>query len=111
DDDIHQLVFALAAMANDYCMSREFMKMLAPGVLDRPQASERILDRLVSYARALLDAEIARRRPAVRPSAARPSAARLSAAGSPAARGASTRRTPTPNIRHAPTPKTTRRAR
>jgi AcrR family transcriptional regulator len=64
DDDIHQMVFALVAMANDYCMSREFMKMLAPGVLNRPQASERILDRLVGYSRALLDHEIARRRSA-----------------------------------------------
>jgi len=63
DDDIHQLVFAMVAMANDYCMSREFMKMLAPGVLNRPQAIEKILDRLVGYCRALLDHEIARRRP------------------------------------------------
>lgn len=71
DDDIHQLGFALVAMAHDYCMSREFMKMLAPGVLDRPQASERILDRLVGYARALLDAEIARRRTDAGPAARR----------------------------------------
>jgi TetR/AcrR family transcriptional regulator, regulator of cefoperazone and chloramphenicol sensitivity len=61
DDDLHQLVFALAAMANDYCMSREFMKMLSPGVLSRPNAHEQILDRLVGYSRALLDHEIARR--------------------------------------------------
>jgi AcrR family transcriptional regulator len=64
DDDIHQLAFALVAMANDYCMSREFMKLLAPGVLDRPRANEKILERLVGYARALLDHEIARRREA-----------------------------------------------
>ena len=62
DDDIFQLVFAMVAMANDYCMSREFMKMLAPGVLDRPHAGELILDRLVGYCRALLDHEVARRR-------------------------------------------------
>ncbi len=49
-------------MAHDYCMSREFMKMLAPDVLDRPRAMERILDRLVGYSRALLDYEIERRR-------------------------------------------------
>ncbi len=30
DAAIHQLAFALIAMANDYCMSREFMKLLAP---------------------------------------------------------------------------------
>jgi hypothetical protein len=43
-------------------MSREFMKMLAPEILDRPQAMERILERLVGYSRALLDYEIERRR-------------------------------------------------
>jgi AcrR family transcriptional regulator len=71
DDDIHQLGFAMVAMANDYCMSREFMKMLAPGVLNRPQARQRILDRLVGYARALLDHEIARRREAAPPARAK----------------------------------------
>jgi AcrR family transcriptional regulator len=70
DDDLHQLVFALAAMANDYCMSREFMKMLAPGVLNRPNAHEQILDRLVGYSRALLDHEIARRAAAAKAPAA-----------------------------------------
>jgi AcrR family transcriptional regulator len=72
DDDIHQLAFALVAMANDYCMSREFMKLLAPGVLDRPQANEKILERLVGYARALLDHEIARRREAAPRARAKP---------------------------------------
>lgn len=61
DADIHQLAFAMVAMANDYCMSREFMKMLAPQVLDRPQAMALALDRLVGYCGALLDHEIARR--------------------------------------------------
>lgn len=61
DDDIHQLAFALVAMANDYCMSREFMKMLAPGMLDRPDAIRRIVDRLVDYAVALVEAERRRR--------------------------------------------------
>jgi AcrR family transcriptional regulator len=62
DADIHQLAFAFVAMAHDYCMSREFMKMLAPDVLNRPQAMEKILDRLIGYCRALLDLEIGRRR-------------------------------------------------
>lgn len=61
DDDIHQLAFALVAMANDYCQSREMMKLLAPGVLDRPRALEQVLDRLVGYAHALLDHEVGRR--------------------------------------------------
>ena len=62
DDDIHRLAFALVAMANDYCLSREMMKLLAPGVLSGPRAGEQVLDRLLGYARALLDHEIARRR-------------------------------------------------
>lgn len=61
DTDIHQLVFALVAMANDYCMSREFMNMLAPDVMGRPRAVEQILDRLVGYGCALVDHEVARR--------------------------------------------------
>jgi len=83
DEDIHQFAFALAAMANDYCMSREFMKLLAPGVLDRPRAKEQILDRLVGYARALLDHEIARRRPAARPARARRHSSAVRLHGSP----------------------------
>lgn len=66
DDDIHQLAFALVAMANDYAMSRDLMGQLAPGVLTRPRAGERILERLVAYARALLDYEVARRDGATR---------------------------------------------
>ncbi len=62
DDDIHQLAFAVVAMANDYCISREFMRMLAPNVLSRPQAVERIVDRLTGYAIALVVAERQRRR-------------------------------------------------
>jgi AcrR family transcriptional regulator len=62
DTDVHQLAFAIVAMAHDYCMSREFMKMLAPDVLDRPRAMELIVERLVGYSRALLDYEVARRR-------------------------------------------------
>ena len=62
DADIHQLAFAIVAMAHDYCMSREFMKMLAPEVLDRPRAMELIVERLVGYSRALLDYEVGRRR-------------------------------------------------
>lgn len=61
DADLHQLAFAIVAMAYDYCMSRECMKVLAPDVLKRPHASELILDRLVGYSEALLAHEIARR--------------------------------------------------
>ncbi len=62
DADIHQLAFAMVAMAHDYCMSRAFMNLLAPDVLGRPRAMEQVLDRLVGYCRALLDHEVARRR-------------------------------------------------
>ena len=61
DTDIHQLAFAIVAMANDYCMSREFMKMLAPAVLDGPQAPARILEQLIGYASALVAHEKSRR--------------------------------------------------
>lgn len=61
DTDIHQLAFAMLAMANDYCISREYMKLLAPAVLDRSDAATIILDRLVTFCVALLDAERARR--------------------------------------------------
>lgn len=64
DVDLQQLAFALIAVANDYCMSREFMGLLAPQLLQRPRADELALDRLVGYGRALLDYEIERRRAA-----------------------------------------------
>jgi AcrR family transcriptional regulator len=62
DAAIHQLAFAVIAMANDYCMSRQFMTQLAPEVLTRAGAGRHIVDRLVGYSVALLEHEIARRR-------------------------------------------------
>jgi hypothetical protein len=61
DEGIHQLAFAMTAMANDYCVSREFIRLLAPQVLRRDDAAERIVDRLVGYSTALLAHEIASR--------------------------------------------------
>lgn len=91
DTDISQLSFAIVAMANDYCMSREFMKMLAPDVLEGSDAAQRTLDRLVGYACALVDHEKARRashgRTAQRQSSPhRPSAQRTPAKARAAAR-------------------------
>jgi len=63
DDDVHRLVFALVAMAHDYCMSRQFMNLLAPGLLDRPDALTRALDRLVDWGLALVEHERMRRIP------------------------------------------------
>jgi AcrR family transcriptional regulator len=62
DEGLHQLAFAIVAMANDYCMSREFIRLLAPQVLDRDDAVERIVERLVGYSSALLAHELAARR-------------------------------------------------
>ena len=62
DEGIHALAFAVIAMSNDYCISREFIRMLAPQVLDRRDAQRRIVDRLVGYSVALLDHEVAARR-------------------------------------------------
>lgn len=66
DTDIHQLTFAMFAMASDYCMSREFINMLAPQLLTQPRARERIVERLVGYSMALLGHEKKRRAAAKR---------------------------------------------
>ena len=69
DTDIQQLAFAMIAMANDYCGSREFLRLLAPKVLERADAGERIVDRLVGYCAALLGYEQARRAAVRKPTA------------------------------------------
>lgn len=54
DDALRQLAFALVAMVNDYAMSREFMQVLAPTLVTGPGARDKVLDRLVGYALALV---------------------------------------------------------
>jgi len=66
DVDIHQLAFAIVAMAHDYCISRSLMPQLAPQVLERPGAPELILERLIGYSTALLNHEVERRAAAAR---------------------------------------------
>lgn len=61
DVDIHQLTFAMFAMATDYCMSREFINMLAPQMLAQKRAREHIVERLAGYCVALLAHEKKRR--------------------------------------------------
>jgi len=61
DDALHQLAFALLAMAQDYCLSREFMNVLAPALLDGEEAVRKVLDRLVGYGVALVAHERAHR--------------------------------------------------
>ncbi len=63
DAEIHQLAFAMVAMANDYCISRAYMDILAPEVLSRPQAEILVLERLVDYCTAMLERERQRRHP------------------------------------------------
>ena len=61
DEDVHRLVFALIAMAHDYCMSREFMNALAPRLLAGPDALLRARERLVDWGVALVAHEKKRR--------------------------------------------------
>lgn len=61
DEEVHRLVFGLIAMAHDYCMSREFMRAVAPRLLDGPDPMQRARDRLVDWGLALVAHERARR--------------------------------------------------
>ncbi len=61
DEDVHRLVFGLIAMAHDYCMSREFMKAMAPRLLEGTDALQRARERLVDWGLALVAHERARR--------------------------------------------------
>ncbi len=63
DEDVHRLVFGLLAMAHDYCMSREFMRAVAPRLLDGADALERARERLVDWGVALVAHERLRRHP------------------------------------------------
>jgi TetR/AcrR family transcriptional regulator, regulator of cefoperazone and chloramphenicol sensitivity len=68
DDDVHRLVFGVLAMAHDYCMPQEFMKIVAPRLLDSPDALPRALERIVDWALALVAHERKRRSTDARPS-------------------------------------------
>ena len=54
DDALHHLAFALLAMVHDYSLSREFMNVLAPALLDGDEAVRQVLNRLVGYGVALV---------------------------------------------------------
>lgn len=60
DDDVHRLAFAVVAMAHDYCMSREFMQILAPNLLSGPDPMSIALARIVDWGMALVAHERAR---------------------------------------------------
>ena len=61
DDDVHRLAFAVVAMAHDYCMSREFMRILAPNLLRGPAPMSIALGRIVDWGMALVAHERERR--------------------------------------------------
>ena len=63
DAAIHQLAFAICAMAHDYYLTRDFMRVLAPDLLDQADAARQIADRLLAYSQALLSAERQLRQP------------------------------------------------
>lgn len=63
DPAIHQLAFAICAMAHDYSLSRDVMRTLAPELLDQADAARQIADRLLAYSQALLSAERQLRQP------------------------------------------------
>ena len=74
DDDVHRLAFAVVAMAHDYCMSREFMQILAPNLLSGPAPMSIALARIVDWGMALVAHEKARHAEALAadPSSSRP---------------------------------------
>jgi AcrR family transcriptional regulator len=61
DEDVHRLVFGLVAMAHDYCMSCQFMRAVAPRLLEGPDALLRARERLVDWGVALVAHERQRR--------------------------------------------------
>jgi AcrR family transcriptional regulator len=61
DEDVHRLVFGLIAMAHDYCMSREFMRAVSPGLLEGPNPLQRARERLIDWGLALVAHERTRR--------------------------------------------------
>ncbi len=62
DAGVHRLGFALMALVQDYWTSADYMEALAPGVVRANGALDELLDTLVSYGQALIEAEGARRR-------------------------------------------------
>ena len=62
DAELHQLAFALVALAHDYWLSAQDMEGLLPGVVYGAGAYERTLKRLVMFGQALIEAEQAMRK-------------------------------------------------
>ncbi|MFY7864936.1 CerR family C-terminal domain-containing protein [Roseateles sp.] len=62
DAELHQLAFALIALAHDYWLSSNDMEGLLPGVVRGAGAYERTLKRLVTFGQAMIEAEQALRK-------------------------------------------------
>jgi AcrR family transcriptional regulator len=63
DDALHQLAFALVAIVENYWMSLDYLRLLAPSLLNGPQAHEQLVERLVGYGMALVEHERRQRQP------------------------------------------------
>lgn len=61
DAAVHQLAYALVAIAHDYCLSRPFMDALTPGLLDNDPELTAVRRRIVGWGVALVAAERAAR--------------------------------------------------
>ena len=61
DEDAQRLIFCLLGMAFDFYSSTECVEAYAPGLLASPAAIDTLVERLVSYAGAIVAAERTRR--------------------------------------------------
>ncbi len=62
DDDIHRLAFTISGLGVMLHVGNDLYTQIRPGLVNTPQALDAYLDRLVSYALVLVDAEALRRR-------------------------------------------------
>ena len=72
DDGVHRLGFALMALVQDYWTSADYMEALAPGTVRAAGALDEVLDTLVCFGQALVQAEGSRRERAGQARPARP---------------------------------------
>ncbi|MDT7520015.1 CerR family C-terminal domain-containing protein [Rhodoferax sp. TBRC 17660] len=62
DDDIHRLAFTISGLGVMLHVGNDLYTQIRPGLVNTPLALDAYLDRLVSYALVLVDAEALRRR-------------------------------------------------
>lgn len=61
DDDIHRLAFTISSLGVMLHVGNDLYTQIRPGLVNTPQALDAYLDRLLSYALVLVDAEALRR--------------------------------------------------